>query len=443
MGSRASAVKNARTTSTLSTAPWPTLPDEALYGPLGRFVQDAARYTEADKAGLLGSALIFAGMLVAPSRVALQMGNAWHPPLLYAVLAGRTARARKGTATQPVMQALGIVTPEFPYLIVRGFGSGEALVDALYERQMALVQESEFGAVMKIVNRDGSTLGNIFRQAWDGTPLENHTRKHGDVIARDYMVAMLGHVTVPELLNTISDSDLYGGTINRTLFFCTERSQVLPNFGNVPGRVVGRLAKSLQTVNALKPPTWDGLESLALNGDEADEVEPDEEADDGGGSPIRWKSALWTEAGLKAWSNFYKQAAADDPPGLLGHIVARGEVQAARIALTFALVDGETKIDACHVEAAATVWSYCRASAAHIFGQSTGSRTSDRLLQALIEAGEDGILQSQIRTVLGSSNIDSKRVEAVLRSLGSCVESRPVETGGRTATKWFYTGGQP
>jgi hypothetical protein len=440
MTSRASAVKkdrtlNGATPGELSAAPWPTLPEAALYGPLGRFVLDAARHTEADKAGLLASALTFAGMLVTPHGVALQMGNAWHPPLLYSVLAGRTARARKGTATQPVLDALRIVAPEFPDLIVRGFGSGEALIDALYQRGMALVQESEYGSVMKIANREGSTLGNIFRQAWDGSPLESHTRKHGDVIVRNYSMALLGHVTVTELLNTISDSDMYGGTVNRTLFFCTERSQVLADFGNVPGPVVGRLANSLQAVNALEPPKWDGFEDDSTAADDDDDTF----------TPARWKPALWTDAGRQAWNEFYVRAAADDPPGLLGHIVARGEVQTARIALTFALVDNsrDAKIDACHIEAAAAVWSYCRGSAAHIFGRSTGSRTSDRLLQALIEAGDEGVPQSQIRTVLGSNNMGAERIDGLLRSLGSMVESRSVETPGRTTTKWFYTGDQP
>jgi hypothetical protein len=31
----------------------------------------------------------------------------------------------------------------------------------------------------------------------------------------------------------------------------------------------------------------------------------------------------------------------------------------------------------------------------------------------------------------------------VLRALGDHVQSRSVETGGRTSTRWFYTGDHP
>ena len=76
---------------------------------------------------------------------------------------------------------------------------------------------------------------------------------------------------------------------------------------------------------------------------------------------------------------------------MLGAIIGRTEAQVIRIALIYALLDQRDKIDLVHLEAAIAVWEYCEASARYIFGDALGDPIADEILQAVRQAGEEGL----------------------------------------------------
>jgi hypothetical protein len=82
--------------------------------------------------------------------------------------------------------------------------------------------------------------------------------------------------------------------------------------------------------------------------------------------------------------------------------------------------------------AAFAVWSYCRASAAFIFGDSLGNPLADKLLVALKDAGPDGLVGRQMDRVAGGhaskAELDAARDLLTRRGLTT---TYTVESGGR------------
>src|ERR1019366_10532983 len=100
-----------------------------------------------------------------------------------------------------------------------------------------------------------------------------------------------------------------------------------------------------------------------------------------------------------------------------------------------ALCDASASIDSQHVLAGFAVWSYCRASAAYIFGDSLGSPLADKLLQALKDAGPEGLNGRQLdRAISGHASkpeLDAAREALTRRGL---IITFTEETGGRPIT---------
>lgn len=139
-----------------------------------------------------------------------------------------------------------------------------------------------------------------------------------------------------------------------------------------------------------------------------------------------------TPAAETAWTDLYYEMAADEPGGLLAAIIARDSAQVLRLSVTYALLDSSSRIDVEHVRAAWALWSYCRASAAHIFGESTGDVVADTLLDAVRRAGPAG-LDGRERHAVFAGHASQRQLDAardVLVEKGlAVIESVP--TGGR------------
>jgi hypothetical protein len=142
-----------------------------------------------------------------------------------------------------------------------------------------------------------------------------------------------------------------------------------------------------------------------------------------------------TTAAERKWASLYSEMARDEPGGLLGAIIARDAAQVLRLSVIYALIDGSSEIDVCHVEAAYAVWQYCRDSARIIFGDSLGNPIADRLLAAIRRAGPDGLSATeQSRALSGHANkgqILAARQELERRRL---VVSRVEPTKGAPVT---------
>ena len=141
---------------------WPTRPDDAVYhGALGEIVRAVAPHTEADPVGVLGTLLASVGTAMGNLRYIYQ-GSA-QAPNLFVVLVGDSSTGRKGTAGSIAREVMNRAYPDWSQLIVAGLGSGEGLVGYLKANEKqgeprALVMESEFGRLLTVMAREGSTL---------------------------------------------------------------------------------------------------------------------------------------------------------------------------------------------------------------------------------------------------------------------------------------------
>jgi len=381
---------------------WPEPLNAAAYhGPLGAMVRAVEEHTEADPVGILGTLLTDVACLLGDARTIHQ--GAWHAPRLFTVLVGDTAFGRKGTATSLSRDILKLIEPDYYRLLVAGLGSGEGLVNRLRRlkadggtERRALVMDSEFGRLLAVMGREGSTLSPILRDAWDGAPLGRTLARQDDLI-HEHHVCLMAHVTMRELRARLAGVERDNGFANRFLWLLVRRQRLVP-FPQPPERLVtGLWAPVARAIAQAQTP----------------------------------RSMSWTADAADAWEAFYAEQAEQRHAGMLAAIAARSEAQVTRLALTYALIDAADAIDVPHLEAAREVWRYAVDSARCIFGDSTGNRHAD-VLRSWLERGDE-VTWTEAKRELGlRTAADISEVVDVLLSLDLVeLAERPHPTGGR------------
>ena len=173
---------------------WPTLDEAALHGLAGEVVRTIAPHTEGDPVALLVNFLVMFGSATGRSPHA-RVGAARHHTNLNAVHVGETARARKGTAHSETQRVMALADPDWNARVQGGLSSGEGLIYAVrdpiwkpnnngemklvdpgVEDKRLLAVEAEFSSVLRVAGRDGNTLSELMRLAWDGNDLRTLTR---------------------------------------------------------------------------------------------------------------------------------------------------------------------------------------------------------------------------------------------------------------------------
>ena len=259
--------------------------------------------------------------------------------------------------------------------------------DAHIDKRYVVV-ESEFGRLLIIAERDGSTLAPVICQAWDSDVLDITTRKfsaHG----ANLHVSLLGHITIEGLRRQLTKAEALEGFANRFLFFLVRNSgKQLPFGGNLQREELNALARKVRA--AIR-------RAREMTG------------------PL-----VWTPGAEALYEQYYDEMSKDEPGGLLGGIVARNQPQTLRLALTYALTDQEPRrIDVPHLRAAKAVWDYCRTSAVYIFGDSTGDDVAERIRTRLIEIDPDPLYRDSIYRDLFQKNETSGRINLALATLQS------------------------
>jgi hypothetical protein len=386
---------------------WPVLDPVALHGIAGKVVRTLDPHTEADPVGVLLTFLAAVGNIIGTGPHAIADAAA-HPARLFVVLVGETSRARKGSAWQQVRRVLAQIAPLWAAgCTLPGLASGEALIAELRDGtgdddqgaadKRRLVLEPEFARLLAVASREGSTLSAVIREAWDGNPLKNRT-KRDPLTATGAHVSVVGHITREELVRRLSDTEAANGFANRFLLGLVRRSKKLPEGGNLDPAALDQLAREVDA--ALYRASRVGVLTR---------------------SP----------AARELWAEMYADFG-DGPGGLAGAVTARPEAQTLRLSVAYAALDGSQTIEPEHLHAAAAVWSYCEASAVAIFGDSLGDPVADRLLIALREAGPDGLDGTEQRDLFGrhatANQLERARDELERRGLAVTAQE---ETGGR------------
>lgn len=421
-------------TNQTSNAPqqvsWPTLNEAAYHGITGEVVQLFEPHTEADPVALLASFLAEIGT-TQNRGPHLILDGSFHPLLFWPVIVGRSSKSRKGTAGKRIESLLKLADPSWTRGTFRGtLSSGEGLafavrdpefkeeplkdkgrptgeymtikVDPGVEDKRLFLVQSEFGAVLRVMAREGNSLSGVLRDAWDGQDLAPMT-KSNRLRSTAPHIGIIGHVTKDELLRNLNNTEASNGFGNRFVWLMVQRSKELP-FPSSPDQ--------------------EELEALARKI----------------GAAIRQGRTIGritlTEASRDAWRAIYHDLSSDCP-GLAGALLGRAEAQVMRLAGLYALLDGERELDTVHLKAALALWEYAEASTRQIFGDSMGDSVADTILQALHSTNE---LDDSAISALFGRNVSAGRLDqakALLQSMGLAHSGfRPAELGGRPARIW-------
>lgn len=102
-----------------------------------------------------------------------------------------------------------------------------------------------------------------------------------------------------------------------------------------------------------------------------------------------------------------------DHAGTVGSIINRAEAQTLRLALAYALWDGQGQIDERHLQSALALWGYAQESAQYIFQ----NRDADPLEERVLEALKNGPVSATELSRFFSGNVSKKRLQPVLQQL--------------------------
>jgi hypothetical protein len=383
--------------------------------------------TEADYAALTLQFLVSFGNAVGRKPHYLVEGTK-HYSNLFTVLAGQTAKARKGTSADRIRQLFEVADPEWTRTCVQGgISSGEGILWAIRDPifvlkkgeetctdpgvadKRLLLDEREYQQALTVMTRAGNTVSRIIRDAWDGREYIASLTKNSPAKVTAPMISIISHITIEELREALDRTAMANGYANRFLFACVRRGQLLPHGGSMNGAVVRELGEQIR-------------ERLI--------------------QARRYERVTMTPAAAARWTDIYA-ALSTEQPGLLGAITARAEAQTLRLALVYALTDGVGLIDVPHLDAALAMWKFCEASAKLIFGDTVGNPLADEILRALRSNLITGMTRTELYQQFRHAQHGETTIGAALNrllALGKVRVERRAATGpGRPSETWFAT----
>ena len=246
----------------------------------------------------------------------------------------------------------------------------------------------------------------MLRCAWDSGDLRSLDGRQPIQATRTH-ISLIAHITQRELTENLHPTEAHNGFANRCLWTAVQRSQCLPEGGNLDAHELSAVATELR--RALD---WVGdAHTIRLSRDEQ--------------ARTRWHECYPVLSQAR--------------PDLYGAATSRAEAQVLRLSAIYAVLDCSSSIGLPHLQAALAVWDYCSASASLFFGTSTGDHTADRILDA-INASTNGLSRTQM-SALFHGHLSSDRIEAALQQLVSLGAIQPTSqpSAGRPSTLWSAT----
>lgn len=401
----------------------PILSDDALQGLAGHCVREIGPHTEAAEVAVLVNMLLGFGNLIHQGAY-VRVGPQHHHLNEYAVLVGRSGKARKGTSwAYPEALFREVDEGWANGRVVSGLASGEGLIYAVrdpvetFSRKSGemevtdcgvsdkrlMVVEGEFARLLKVMGRDGNSLSAVLRDAYDRDRLQNKTKVDPNTSTGAH-TSLIGHVTEQELRRHLNQTEQANGFANRIMFFLVGRSKKLPFGGGLlenRDELVGELRASVEF------------------GRGAGEV-------------------VWGEESRDLWAEEIYPDLSEGEEGLVGAMLGRAETHVLRLSALFAVMDRSRTIEPRHLFAALSVWDYSEASTRMTFGDASGDPVRDTIVKALQNA-DGGLTRTEIHHLF-SGHVKSGDIEkALMPLLGQGRVSKTLEeTGGRPTERWRF-----
>jgi len=386
----------------------PHLAEPALHGLAGQAVRTIAPHTEAHPAALLLQLLAVFGNLLGRGPHCM-VDATRHTLNLYLVLVGDSSKARKGTSWGQIARLFAEV--DQPWLTTRVTAArltATGLIQALRDphpptdrRHLALSEE--FASVLQTLKRGNGNLSSLLRCVWDSGHLPAVDTPHHPQPPAAHL-SLIAHITRRELTQSLPRTETHNGFANRCLWAWVHRSNCLPDGGSLTTHDLLPIARDLRSA----------LDWAAASPEILFRRDP---------------------AARELWQDRYPTLSQLEP-GLRGAATSRAEAQVLRLSAIYAALDSTSVIGLPHLQAALAVWDYCYASAALLFGMSTGDPIADRIREA-IEASGDGLSKYQIRRLF-HGHIEGHRIDAALETLVAvgALAAHSEPTRGRPFTRW-------
>ena len=429
---------------TPGVVPWPrAIDDSGRFGIAGDFVRMVEPHTEADPNAILLVFLTYCGNLMGRNFCVMAGADA-HFANLFCCLIGNTGHGRKGSAIAAVESFFGTrySAPPAPKLghVLKGISSGEAIVYEIHddiwrythnkttgkfeqvlaepnvEEKRLMITLPEFQQCLANMRRGESILPSILRTAWDKGDLSTPS-KSSRATATGAHVSLVTAISREELLEQTSITDAENGTLNRFIFACCRRSQLLPQGGKF-----FKLTRSEQWAN-LQAQLNRNLDML---GEEPPiQMQRNVEADE------IWGLNESPQRGMYMALNVQRV-------GLWGAITARAPQMVLRLSTIIAAINGRHDIHKEHLDAAAEIWRYCDESTRYIFGDRMDDQTAIAINKALRAVAPNGLTRTQIHK-LWANHMQSNEINRALLWLSKSGIARceKTDTGGRPLETWF------
>jgi len=390
----------------------PTLGADAYHGSVGEYMAHVAEHSEAHPAAVGFTILAYLGVWLERSVIYTAGRAIRHHPNLWGALVGETSSGGKGVAGDTAELLLDEIDP----MIVRGhsingIASGPALIDRLRPEEegqpprRVVVHEHELANVLKLCEREGSTLSGDLRKAFDLKPIGNHTRGHGDRTAEGYFLGAIGSITPTELHYLLTTVSIENGFANRWLLLHCEIGEPTPLGDTIDDEVLRRVAATITNsiVGAI-------------------------------GATYRITPDL-----VDIWRPFYleRRKGLAHESSIVRSFANRQPAHAARLAITFAGIDGSPVLRPSDLHAAIAWCDYALDTVRYVFGSGMTGHAR-KLLDAIRRAGRKGLSRTDQSAVFGR-HLDAEELDAVCRQLEAAhlVHTVEVPTAGRPATVSF------
>lgn len=339
---------------------------------------------------------------------------------LFVLLVGKSSRGRKGQSLNMIKNLFEEVDSAWTRSnIAKGLSSSEGLVFRLKDEifhdadsgvdiltgikdKRLLCIETEFSSVLRQSQRDGNTLSQIIRDAWDSGNFEIMT-KNSPMRVTDPMISIIGHITVTELLKTMSVNDAANGFSNRFIFIKAESDKCLPDPPELNPETKKYLISKIQkaVIHA------QSVQIMNFNDD------------------------------AKAYWNIYYKSINQNDASLVGSLTAREEPQVRRLAMILSLMKLKNSIDLDSLKFAIEIYEYSKQSLYEIYGQSLGDPFIDKVKE-ILSSRLSGATKTEIHEML-SNNYRKNDLDRALRFLKnlSLADSKSKSTGGRPQEIWY------
>ncbi len=401
---------------------WPEMDPAAWHGLAGEIVSIMAPQTEADPVALLMQILTYFGNAIGRGPYYL-VNRDRHYANLYLLIAGKSSKSRKGLSAGLVRALMALVDPEWAReCISGGLSSGEGVLHAIRDPlhgmkggemtlldpgipdKRLLLDEREFHSALTVMRREGNIVSRILRDGWDCLPVLK-TNGQDVAVPGDGGVHLSRRPYHDHRIGNDPRPHVDGERLREPVPLCVRAAHSSPAVRRRRGGARGAC---------------------------------DADAREAHNSARHDRRVTMTKAARDLWLASYPELAAEKE-GLLAEITARAEGQTARLAMIYALIDGEDRIDRVHLEAGLAVWAFCKASARRIFGDVTGDGTADAILKSLRMAGAHGKTRTEIVDLFNRNKRGGEIAQALelLLAGGKRAFARTAPPRGRPIETWF------